>query len=271
MNNPVTGRARAALLAASLLPAAAAADTQGDWEFGAAIYGWFPDISGKTTFAPPGGDGDFTVGVGDILDNLQFTFQGSFDARKGRWGFLTDVIYMDLGKTQSGIRDGSIGDIELPIEVEGSLTFDMKSWIWTAAGYYRLVDQQNSSFDLLAGLRYIDVDQALSWRFSGEVGQLPLPGRNGSTSVGGSNWDAIIGLRGHFALGQESGWFIPYYADVGTGDSDLTWQAMAGVGYTFGWGELSGVWRVLSYDQSSGHPIADMEFSGPAIGAVFRW
>lgn len=263
--------ARATLLMAAMLPATLAADSGDSWEFGAAIYGWFPDISGQTTFSPPGGDGDFTVGIGDILDNLQFTFQGAFDARKGQWGLLTDVIYMDLGKTKTNIREGVIGDIELPIELEGSVNLDMKSWIWTTAAYYRMVDQQETTFDLLGGVRYIDVDQSLGWRFSGEAGQTPLPGRNGEVAVSGSNWDAVIGLRGRLALGQGNKWFLPYYADVGTGDSDLTWQAMAGVGYAFGWGEVSGVWRHISYDQSSGHPIADMEFSGPAIGAIFRW
>jgi hypothetical protein len=36
------------------------------------------------------------------------------------------------------------------------------------------------------------------------------------------------------------------------------------------WGDVSLVWRYLSYDLKAG-AIADMNFSGPALGATFRW
>ncbi len=74
-----------------------------------------------------------------------------------------------------------------------------------------------------------------------------------------------------FAVGQDNAWFIPYYLDVGTGGSDFTWQAVAGIAYAFNWGELVGAWRYLSYDLPSGKPIGEMEFSGPVVGATFRW
>jgi len=34
------------------------------------------------------------------------------------------------------------------------------------------------------------------------------------------------------AFGESRKWFVPYYLDVGTGESDLTWQAMGGIGYS---------------------------------------
>ena len=64
---------------------------------------------------------------------------------------------------------------------------------------------------------------------------------------------------------------MPYYLDVGTGNSDLTWQALAGIGYSFKWGEMIAAWRYLDYEMPSDKRIADMNFSGPAVGAVFRW
>lgn len=64
---------------------------------------------------------------------------------------------------------------------------------------------------------------------------------------------------------------MPYYLDVGTGDSDLTWQAMGGMGYTFGWGELVAAWRYLDYNMPASGRVADMNFSGPLVGANFRW
>ena len=62
-----------------------------------------------------------------------------------------------------------------------------------------------------------------------------------------------------------------YYADVGAGDSKLTWQAIAGVGYAFRWGEVLGVWRHLDYQAKSGRAIESVSFSGPAVAAVWHW
>jgi hypothetical protein len=58
---------------------------------------------------------------------------------------------------------------------------------------------------------------------------------------------------------------------LGTGDSDLTWQAMLGFGYSFGWGDLCVAWRYMDYDLDSGGAITDLNFNGPALGATFRW
>jgi len=257
-------------LIVALVPNVVYADTNDSWEYGISIYGWFPDLSGKTSL-PDGSGGDFTVPISDILDNLQFTLQGSFDARKGHWGLFTDVIYMDVGKTEKVVDEGTIGGNDWPYDFTAKVGFDMKSLIWSAAGYRRMVDAPNMSFDLLAGLRYIDVKQSLDWSFSGNIGEFPLPGREGRAKVAGDSWDAIVGMRGRFSFGRDISWFIPYYLDMGLGDSDFTWQAVGGIGYAFNWGELAAAWRYLSYDQSAGKPLSDMEFSGPAVGAVFRW
>jgi len=65
-------------------------------------------------------------------------------------------------------------------------------------------------------------------------------------------------------------WFAPFHVDVGTGDSDLTWQLLAGVGYVFSWGDLLLVYRHLDYDQKHGDLLEGLRLSGPALGASFR-
>jgi hypothetical protein len=64
---------------------------------------------------------------------------------------------------------------------------------------------------------------------------------------------------------------VPYYLDVGTGESSLTWQALAGIGYSYQWGDLVAAWRHIDYDMKSGKKIENMSFNGPSISAVFRW
>ena len=269
--NIKTGKILAILsLSVTFLPGVVNADSSDSWDYGLSIYGWFPDLSGQVS-VPAGEGGDFSVPIDSILDNLKFTFQGSFDARKDRWGLVSDVIYMDLGDTQSNASEGTVGGQDWPFDVTGKVKFDMKSWIWTTSGYYRVIDQPEGTMDLMAGFRYADVKQSLDWSLSGNIADLPLPGRDGGGKVSGDYWDVIIGARGNLRFGADNSWFIPYYADIGTGDSDLTWQVSGGIGYSFNWGDMAAVWRYLSYDMPSNKPIKDMEFSGPVIGAVFRW
>jgi len=270
MNRVFTRAASALCLSAVLFSTATPADTGDDWHYGLSINGWLPDLSGTTTF-PNGGGGDFTVPIDTILDNLSFTFQGSFDARKGQWGLFSDVIYMDLSKKEKTINEGTIGGTDIPYDINAHVGFGMTSWTWTTAGYYRMIDQPGKTFDLLGGVRYMDISQSLNWNLTGNVGQIPLPGREGNAKVGATYWDFIVGLRGRRAFGQDNSWFIPYYLDIGTGDSDVTWQVMGGVGYSFKWGDLVAVWRYLDYDLPSDKLVGSLDLGGPAVGAVFRW
>ena len=66
-------------------------------------------------------------------------------------------------------------------------------------------------------------------------------------------------------------WFLPYYADVGGGGSDFTWQASAGIAFKAArWADIALVYRYLAWD-IGGDVIEDIDFSGPALGVVFRF
>ena len=266
---------RAALGIVATIPAVslAAESPSDDWQWAVTIYGWLPDITGDTHFpAAPGGPTDgpsIDVSGGDILDALKFAFLSALEVRKGRWGVATDVIYLDMGATKSNTRNLSVGGNDLPASVTARVDLDVTSWVWTTVGTYRVIDQPAHSLELLAGARMLDVSQTLTWHFDGDIGSLPLPGRDGSSEVGDDLWDGIIGLRGRINFGANRTWFVPYYLDVGAGDSDLTLQAMAGLGYVFSWGEIKAGWRYLDYDLEA--RIESLTTSGPQIGATFRF
>jgi len=255
----------------ALQPAPAfAEDGEDGWEWRATIYGWVPDLEATTRF-PMGGGDTINVDAKTLLDNLDFTFMGALQVRKGSWGMFTDVLYLDEGASRSGIREVTIGPGELPANVTADAVFDLKSWVWTLAGTYNLTGGSDNPVDLVFGARMVDMKQSLSWSFSGDIGQLPLPGRAGSGEVSVTNWDAIIGLKGHKYFGAERRWVVPWDIDIGTGDSDFTWQAMAGLGYQSGWGAVVLTYRYLDYDLDPDSPITEMTFSGPMIGASFHW
>jgi hypothetical protein len=104
---------------------------------------------------------------------------------------------------------------------------------------------------------------------SGPGGGQSFPA-SGSISQRSDLWDAIVGVRGKIRLG-ESKWFVPYYLDVGSGSSTMTWQALLGVTYAFGWGDAILAYRNLSYDQGDNKLLQNFRFSGPALGVSFRF
>jgi len=257
---------------AALVPFHAHADsTAGDWQWDATVYLYLPSIGGETSFPPGGGGPSVDVSADAILDSLNFAFMGALGVRKGPWGVATDVIYLDLGSTRKGTRNFGIGQLDLPASVDGDFTYDLTGWLWTLSGSYALVQQERVSMDVLAGVRMLDLEQTLRWQLNGDISTLPLPGRSGTGSAEATQWDAIVGVKGRASFGAEGSWYVPYYLDVGTGDSDLTWQGMAGLGYSFDSVEVTGVWRYLDYDIGDDTAIASIDFNGPALGVTYRF
>jgi len=267
----VAARVAAAFLVGLLVSQPATAQWHADeWQFRAIIYGYFPDIGGTTTF-PAGSGTSINVDADTIISNLKFTFMGSIEAQKGRWGAFTDILYLDVGGSKSDTRDLTIGGVELPAGVTANASLDIKGTVWTLAGSYRVLATPEATFDVFAGARLLSIKQRLGWAFSGNVGPVAGPGREGDSEVKLDNWDGIVGVKGRLGFGARHEWFVPYYVDVGTGDSDLTWQAIAGIGYAFSWGEVIAAWRYLDYDFKSGRKIESVNLNGPAIGVAFHW
>mgnify|MGYP000160646428 CR=1 FL=1 len=75
-----------------------------------------------------------------------------------------------------------------------NLTSRTKTWIVSAAGFYRLMKQNRAFLDGMAGLRYWSVDSSL--KFGAGI----LPARESSNR---EEWvDPIIGLKGLLPLGR---------------------------------------------------------------------
>ncbi len=241
-----------------------------DWHYNVVIYGYFPEIGGKSKFPERTGGSDVGVDADKIIDALKFAFMGTFEATNGRWGVLADVLYMDLGSSKNGTRDVNIDGHPLPVDVNANLSLDIKGTILELAGTYRLATSRSGTLDLVAGARMLDYKQTLGWQFSADLGP-DQPSRTGNSDIKVTDWDAIIGVKGRVLFGENGEWFIPYYADVGTGDTDLTWQVMGGLGYSFKWGDVLAAWRYIDYKFKSGKPMEDAYFSGPIVGVAFHW
>lgn len=262
--------AATALAGAPLAAQAQAANADG-WQTNLTLYGWFPGFSGTTNFPVASGGPSINVNADTIIDNLKFVFMGTLDVHNGRWGVFNDLIYMNVGSNKSDTRDFSVGGGSLPASLTASLNYDLKAWVWTVAGEYRVIASPSYTMDVLAGARMINLDQTLGYGLSGDLGNTGVGERNGSAGVSKTNWDGIVGVKGRYAFGDKREWFIPYYLDVGTGQSDLTWQGAIGLGYQFSWGAVTAMYRYLDYDFGSGSKVEDLSASGPQIGVTFRF
>lgn len=272
MNGRIHARVSPVLIALALAALVSipvqAEDTSEPWQFQATIYGWFPSIDGETSF-PAGGSGSVNVNSDQIIGSLEFALMGTFAMKKGQWGLWTDLVYADLGASEQTTLDFASAPDVLPIDVNADLSLDVKTWAWTLAGTYELASTAQNTADFLFGARLLDVEQTLDWTLTSS-GPLGLSA-SGSQTVSADNWDAVIGIKGLAYLGTGQKWFVPYYLDVGTGQSDLTWQVNAGIGYRFGWGALVASWRYLDYDFDADDPIQSMSLNGPLIGATLQW
>ena len=260
-----------ALAGAPLATQAQTAPKADGWQTNLTLYGWFPGFSGSTNFPTGEGGPSINVNAENILENLKFTFMGTLDVHNGRWGVFNDVIYMNVGSNKSDTRDFSIGGGGVPASLTASVNYDLKTWVWTVAGEYRMISSPAYTMDVLAGARMINLEQTLDYGFSGDLGNTAISGRTGSASVSKTNWDAVIGVKGRYAFGDKREWFVPYYLDVGTGQSDLTWQGAIGLGYQFSWGAVSALYRYLDYDFGTGGKVEDLSASGPQIGVTFSF
>jgi hypothetical protein len=251
------------------MPIAAQAQASTDkWQWELAIYGWFPAIGGSTSFPSTGSSGPtIDVTASEVIDALKMVFMGQIEARNGPWGVWSDLVYADLGGSKSGSRNFSVDG--RPVTANADLSLDVKSTVWTLAGLYNLSSTPENSTDLLFGARMLNMKQTFDWSLATAIPELPT--RSGQASVDGTDWDAIVGLKGRYYVGAERKWFLPYYVDVGTGQSKLTWQINAGVGYRFDWGSLFATYRYLDYEFKSGNAIESMTMNGALVGVAFQF
>jgi hypothetical protein len=258
-----------ATIAATAPVAQAQTQSPDDWQFRATVYGWFPGLSGTTEFPSGAGGPSIDVNAKDLVEKLKMAFMGAFEVQHGRWGGLVDWFYTNIGDTRTATRDFSFHGQPLPIGLTADLSLDVKTNIATFAGTYALIEKPEYSMGLVFGARMLDIDQTLNWGLSGN-GPLGVA-RAGTSVVSATNWDGIVGVRGRARFGDDRRWFVPYYADIGSGDSKLTWQAILGLGYSFSWGDVIAAWRYLDYDFDGGQPLQSMTFNGVAVGASFRF
>ena len=235
----------AAFVACSIAGASPAA-AQETWDFKGYIYLWGAGIGGETVTGQ-----DIDVSFGDIVDNLDFGIMGSLEANRGPWSIFGDALYLSVSKDQGA----AVGP-----GIPASADVDVSGFVLTSGVGYDLVSDGDVRLNGFGGLRFLDMDTTANISIAGGLQRV-------NDKI--SNWDAVVGLRGNVALDER--WDLLYYADIGAGESDLTWQAALAVDYKFPNWSLSVGYRYLSWDLDNSATLSDLSFSGPFLGAKFSF
>lgn len=204
-----------------------------------------------------GGDLDFS----DLVDKLDLALQLRVETRKDTFGLLFDLTYLETSDSLEIDATAS-----LPVSTTVSTSADMT--MLEAGGYYR-ASGEPYGLDVLFGVRAIDLDVG--------VGIVPPSPLNPRTIDGSASLvDGFAGLRYLAPLGDR--WLLTLRGDVGAGDSDLSWNAIAQIGYQFGKNDkfvvLFGYRHfAVEYEMTDrGLPIEiDMSMSGPQVAFAFRF
>lgn len=251
-----TARALAAisLAACTFIPAVTQAEetsASDDWKLSGGLYLWGASISTTLKRGP-----ETTLDFDEILDHLDATFMGNLEARHDKFFLATDVVYLDLSGSNQIALQPAIGDIALG----GS--FDLKAKINTTIAGYNLIDSNTGTLDAFAGVRYIGIDTTVKVTSIG-----PLGGHYKKATPEGDSTDGVVGVKGKLNL--EGNWSLPYYLDIGSGDSDSTWQTFGGIDYLMDNTKIYAGYRYLEWD--FGGAIDKLTVDGPVIGFNYNF
>jgi hypothetical protein len=254
---------RKSVLGAALAAMAVTANAQtdmfdGGWHFAITPYAFLPHINQSVTLERPNGqavDASVSLSPNDWFSSLNMAFFINGEVRKGDWSIYTDYMYSDFG----GMKSRALG--RGLVIADAHLDLDM--FQWTTVGSYTAWRNGASHLDTFAGFRYLRLKNELSFNVSaGPIGLV-----NEQASGDSTFWNFIAGVKGEANLSEDGKWFLPYYADIGSGSDNWTWQAQAGVGYRFGWGNINLSIRNLSFNFDAHN--ATMRLTGGQIGATF--
>ncbi|GGJ02464.1 hypothetical protein [Neoroseomonas lacus] len=275
--------AAAALIAIGATSGAAAQDTglRPGWSFEIAPYVWLPSVSANLRYNLPnnaGGTADVKANADDYFANLNAALALAGTVRYDRFSLITDIMYVSASAGSSRVQSVNLLDVgrdPISSTVDASGNSTLKTTLWTLAGGYTVASGTWGNVDVLAGFRYLGIDSTTDYNVAvtlvgprGNAG--PTFGGAGRLSGTDNIWNGIVGVRGRINI-AESGFFVPYYLDIGTGDSNFTWQTFAGIGYQSGWAGVQLGWRYMSYNQGSNSLVQDLTMSGAYLALNFSF
>ena len=233
---------------AFLLAIPAAANAQGagaaapGWTVELTPYLWAAGLDGTTAAGGTGSEIDTDYKFFS-LDNLDFALGTAVEARKGRWGFLADAMYVEF-------RDAFERSPGSEVEVSGGVAETVGS----------MVAANGRPLDLLFGLRYVALKAT--------VDIAPVP-----RATARESWlDPIVGVRYTHTFNER--WSVALRGDIG--GFGVASDFATNVSAMFGWHindklTLRGGYRMLQMDFDGDDFVLDATLQGYVFGASWTF
>ena len=230
--------------------AAGGNSTNGEWEFSLApLFLWAQGIEGTSSVGPT--QTPLNIKFEDALDNLEATFTVHYEMKRDALSLFAEYQYVDLGPTA-----------ELPTGTELDIGF--KDTIAELGVGYWVAGTERTDWEVIAGARYTKQDMNVSVKSGPKL-----------VSVDEDWWVGFFGGRMAGKLSQN--WTFIGRADVGAGDSDSVWNAVAAIDWRFS--RVSSLllgYRWMDYDYDNGKRGADRyaydaSQSGVLAAVNFYW
>jgi hypothetical protein len=235
------------IAALAVLIAGSVAAQEPGWNFRGSLYGWVPSLS--ATMGTRFGDLETEANGSNALSALDVAFMGTIEARKGQWGFIGDLLYVDL----SSDTDAPFG-----LRFDGS-TLETKTSAFSGYAVYRAYESDRAIIDAGVGLRAFSLDV--------DLGLKSADARPDYDANESETW-AVPVIATRFIFPFNESWFATAFFDGGMTSSDTsTWQAFGSVGYRFNdrWSTQVG-WRYMDVQKDVGDLDVSLDLSGPLIG-----
>lgn len=221
-----------------------------EWQFVVSPYLWVAGQSGDVATLPGAQPAEIDIGFEDIVEHLDMTFMGLFEARKGKLVLFSEIFYIDIETDK----------VDTPKRLFSDTQYEQQMAGLTLGGGYRW-DHENIFIDFLGGVRYWEVNNELRL----DAGLSPAEDTRQR-----EHWiDPILGLKSRWVLSDLwsiTAWLV---SAVG-GDSDSASDLYAGVNYLLSKDlSLSAGYRHQTVDYDKDGFLYDVEISGPLIGVSF--
>jgi opacity protein-like surface antigen len=192
---------------------------------------------------------------GDILKNLGGALMGTFEAKYGRFILFNDFMYTKLKPEAAR----AVGPLAVTVNIDSTTLSGL------AAAGYRVIDGQQFSLDVFAGVRGFYMDNNIT------VLVAAGPFLGGQAFGKTKSWlDAVGGMRMRYQFDEK--WFATAIGFAGGGASKYQWDLYGGAGYSFNqnWAAFAG-YRALKVNYQDNGFIYDILQHGPLFGVQYRW
>jgi hypothetical protein len=241
-----------------------------EWKFSFAPYLWATAFDG--TLEAEAQSAEVDISFSDVLDALDAGFLASFEARRGRFSFTSNLIYLRTTDEADrlvgpGLPAAPPGSLEARLAMDALIVELRPTWEVLSLPLFGPDDERRVALDVGPEARVWWIDTHVHAKLEPGVPAGPFSRRLDEST----DWvDFVAAARVRAQLAERVGLVIA--GDYGGFDigssSHRTWSLQGFASYRLGehW-DLAAGWRTLEIERKA----ADLEISGPLLGAIYRF